>query len=277
MARSGLGEGPGSFAHEAEDDEQGHVGDEEVRGDGEHPPRLADAPEVAEGQDHHEGDREGDGIAPEGRGGRNDRIGPRRHRHRDGDGVADEEGSPGDLGQVGSEVVAADHVGAACLGVGADHVAVTDRHDGEDRQDGRGHRGDDGERGQSGDRNEDPQHLLGGVGRRGHDVGGKHGERRGLAQPLALEVVAHQGRPQQDTLHPVTAALREIGRQRRVGPGGRSRQLVSGANRLGLAGRAGRLHGNGLPRCGGRGESLRLTLIKEPGDSPSRTLQTAEP
>ena len=45
------------LADQAEDDEDGHVGDEEVGRDGEDPARLADAPQVAEGQEDDEGDR----------------------------------------------------------------------------------------------------------------------------------------------------------------------------------------------------------------------------
>ena len=65
--RARLGERSRRLAAEAEEDEHGHVGDEEVGGDGEHAPGLADPAEVAEGQDHDEGDRQGDGVAPEGR------------------------------------------------------------------------------------------------------------------------------------------------------------------------------------------------------------------
>ena len=50
---------PRCFRDEAEDDEDRHVGDEEVGGDGEDLARLPDAPEVAEGQEHDEGDRTG--------------------------------------------------------------------------------------------------------------------------------------------------------------------------------------------------------------------------
>ena len=41
-------------ADEAGDDQDRHVGDEEVGGDGEDLARLADAPQVAEGQQHDE-------------------------------------------------------------------------------------------------------------------------------------------------------------------------------------------------------------------------------
>ena len=47
---------PGCRADQADHDEDGHVGDEEVGRDGEHPPGLADAAQVAVGEDHHERD-----------------------------------------------------------------------------------------------------------------------------------------------------------------------------------------------------------------------------
>lgn len=40
-------------------------------------------------------------------------------------------------------------------------------------------------------------------------VGGQHGQRRRLAQPLILQLIADQGRPQQPTLQPVRAGLRQ--------------------------------------------------------------------
>ena len=59
-----------------------------------------------------------------------------------------------------------------------------------------------------------------------------------------MEVVADQGRPEEDALDAVAEALGKIGRQGGVGPSGRSRQLVDRPNRLLLACRVHLRHAN---------------------------------
>ncbi len=162
----------------------------------------------------------------ESRRGRDDGVGTGRHGHGDGDGVADQQRGAGDLRDVRAEVVPADHVGAAGLGVGAHDVPVTDRHDGEHPEDRRRHGRDDGEGRQTGDGHQNAQHLLGGVGRGGHDVGRQDGERRRLAQSLAVQVVADQRRAQEHALDAVATALGQVGGDRGVGPGGRPSEVV---------------------------------------------------
>ena len=61
-------------------DEQRHVGDEEVGGDGEDLAGLADAAEVAVGQDQRRSPIDiGHGVVGQGGDGRNDGVGPGRH------------------------------------------------------------------------------------------------------------------------------------------------------------------------------------------------------
>ena len=77
-----------------------------------------------------------------------------------------------------------------------------------------------------GDGDQNAEHLLGGVGRGGHDVRRQDGERRRLAQSLAVEVVADQRRAREHALDAVAPALGQVGGDRRVGPRGRPGEVV---------------------------------------------------
>ena len=249
------------LADESEHNQQGHVEDEEVGRDGEYAARLPDAAQVAVGQDHHEGDahcHRHPRLLAQGRCGRDDRVGTRGHRHCDGDGVADQQCGSGDLRDVGAEVVAADHVGTTGLGVRAHDVPVTNGHHREHAEDRRGHGCHDGEGRQPGDGHQNAQHLLGGVSGRRHHVRRQDGERSRLAQSLAVEVLADQGRSQQHAFDPVATALGQVGGDRGVGPRGGTRQVVDGLLAVGpLRGRhAG--HGYGLVLVRAPGELRRV-------------------
>ena len=168
-----MGEVADRLAYEPEDDEQGHVEDEEVGRDGEDAPGLSDAPQVAVGQHEDEGDahRHRHPRLPAERGsGRDDGVRAGRNRDRDRDGVADQQRRAGHLRNVRTEVVTADDVGAARLGIRADDVPVAHGHDGQYRKDCGRHGRDYGEGRQPGDGHQYAEHLLGGVGGRGHDV-----------------------------------------------------------------------------------------------------------
>ena len=94
-----LGDGQVAGGHpgETQAQQQNHVGDEEVGGRGEEPPRLLDAA-VAEGDqtDERHRERHGEGREPgEGRGQGGDAGG---HRHGHGQDIVGQECDPGDLG-----------------------------------------------------------------------------------------------------------------------------------------------------------------------------------
>ena len=222
-----------------------------------HAPGLADAAQVAVGEDHHEcdGHRHRHPGTPTQRGcRRNDGVGAGRDRDGDRDGVADQQCCAGDLGDVGTEVVPADDVGTARLGIRANHVPVADGDHGEHRQDRRRHRGHDGEGGKPGDGDQDAQHLLGGVRRGGHHVGGQHRQGGRLSQTLAVELVADQGRAQKDALDPVATALGQARRDGGIRAHRRPGQVVDGPRGVGSLGGCRPRHDYGLsPRgCWGR-------------------------
>ena len=226
-----MGEVARHFAYEPEHNQQSHVEDEEVGRYGEDAACFPDAAQIAEGKDHDEGDAHGHrhpGL-PSQRGRRgDDGIGARRDRDGNRDGVADQKGCAGDLRDVRAKVVPADDVRSPRLRIGPHDIPVTDGHHGQYRQDRRGHGRDDGERGEPGDGDEDPQHLLRRIGGGRHDVRGQDGERSRLAQPLAMEILADQGRPEEHALDPVATALGQAGGDRRVRPRGRTSEVVHG-------------------------------------------------
>ena len=188
-------------------------------------PGFPDPAQVAEGQDHDKADCQRHRVAGQGRNGRDDGVGTGGDRHRHRDRVADEQGGPGRLGHIGAEVVPAHDVGTAGLRIGADDVAIEDRHDRQHGQDAGGERCHQLERRQAGDGHQGPQHLLGGVGRGRHHVGRQDGQRRGFAQPLPDQFVAHQGRSEKESLDAVADSLRKIRRQGGVGSRGRAPEI----------------------------------------------------
>ena len=180
--------------HDADDEQQEHVHDEEVGGDGEDLAALLHAPEVAEGDERDEeaGDRHlvrGHRLV-----GRHERGGAGGCRHGHGEDVVGEQRGAGHLGRDDAEVVPGDQVGATGRGVLLDRLPVGEDQEPEHHHHGDGDRHHEGERRQADQRDEDVEDLLGGVGARGEVVGGEHGERGGLAQPLVVDLVAVERR-----------------------------------------------------------------------------------
>ena len=122
-------------SHQPVADEQGHDGDVAVGRRGEDPSRLAHAAQVGHrqpDQEHHGGAHPV--VAQRGDGGR-DGGRPRGDRDGDGQRVVDQQRRPGDQAGQDAEVVLADDVGAAAVGVGVDRLAVAEDHDGQQRHD----------------------------------------------------------------------------------------------------------------------------------------------
>lgn len=126
-----------------------------------------------------------------------------RHLDGDGDDVVDEQGHRGDLRDVRPEVLPGHHVGATGPGVDRDDIAVAERQQQQHQQDRTGHRHDHREGGCSDDRHEDPEHLLGAVGRRTDAVGGEHPERRPVAQFLVSDAFGGERSAEQTPLDAV--------------------------------------------------------------------------
>ena len=84
----------------SDDDEQRHVGDEEVGREGEDPAGLADATQVAVGDQDHEadGDPHGPVVMAEAGEDRDQGVHAGGHRHRHGERVVDEQRHRRDLG-----------------------------------------------------------------------------------------------------------------------------------------------------------------------------------
>lgn len=143
---------------------------------------------------------------PDGRGDQCVRAG--RHLDGDGDDVVDQQRHGGDLCDVRPEVLPGDHVGTAGPGVDRDDIAVGDRQKQQDQQDRTGHRHDQGEGGCSDDRHEDPEHLLGAVGRRTDAVGREHTERRPVAQLLLTDTFGRERLPEEPLLDAVRQPIK---------------------------------------------------------------------
>src|SRR5262249_26854433 len=89
---------------------------EEIGGDGEYTSRLADTAEIREGGEGEEAPPEGDAMRVE-RGERRGKGGPsRRHAHRDGEDVVDQERGGGNESRGGPEIGPGHDVGAAARG-----------------------------------------------------------------------------------------------------------------------------------------------------------------
>ena len=97
----------------ADDDHRGQRDHVEVGREGEDPPGLADAAQVAVEQEEHDADRDGHGVGGVGQArdgtGQGGRPGRRLHGHRDR--VVDQQRHRGDLGHLRPEVVPRHHVG----------------------------------------------------------------------------------------------------------------------------------------------------------------------
>ena len=171
-------------AGQAVEDEDRHHHDVAVGGRGEQPPRLADAAQVGHRQQRKQHDRGRDGVVSQRRDRRGDRGGAGRDRHRDGEGVVDQQRRAGDETGGGAEVVLADDVGAAAVGVRGDRLAVAEHHDGQQQD----HQQRDGtevaDRRHADDGHEDVQDLLGGERARRDGVGREDRQADGLGQPL---------------------------------------------------------------------------------------------
>ena len=200
-----MAEGAAGGLRQPGEDQQRHIADEEVGGDSEDPSGFFQAAQVAVGDQDHKSHGQGDRHRAERGDRRDDGVGAGRHRDSHCDGVADQQGGAGNLGDVRPEVVPAHHVRAAGLRVGLDDIPVADRHHGQYGQDEQGCRRDQGEGRQPADGNQDPQDLLGGVRRGRHHIRGQDGERGRLAQALTGQVIVDQRWSEQQLLEPVGA------------------------------------------------------------------------
>ena len=171
-----------------------HHQEEEVRGGREDPPRFPDAPEVAEREDHDEGqrDRHPPCVEPLEHGGQRRR--PRCHGDRDGQDVVGEQRDAGDLRRLDPEVVAGDQIGAAGLRVCADRLPVREQEDAQHQEQRDRDRHDlrEGRSSETG-HDEDAEDLLGRVGGGRQVVAGEDGEGGGLPQPLVDEPIRREG------------------------------------------------------------------------------------
>ena len=122
--------------YQAQNDQYGHVGDEEVGGDGKESPGLTDSSQIAVSEKDDKHNRQRQLRTREPRKGRDDGVGAGRNRDGHCDRVTDEKGGAGNLGDVRTEVVPTHYVGAACLRIRANHIAVADRHDSQNCHDG---------------------------------------------------------------------------------------------------------------------------------------------
>ena len=213
------GRGAHGLLDEAGDDQHRHVGDEEIGREAKTFPASRMPRRLPKARSTTKTIESGTASCPR-RDGRNDGVRPGGHRDGHRDGVADEQRRPGHLGHVGTEVVPAHDVGATGLGIRADDVAIADRDDGQHGQDGAGDRRDQGEGDEPGDRDEDAEDLLGGVGRRRHHVRREDRQCGRLAQALAMQLIVHQRRAQEEPLDPVIQLFGKLGRlDRRRRPG----------------------------------------------------------
>ena len=127
----------GELPEQADPEQREHHQDEEVGRDGEHPPGLPHAAQVAPRDEPDEEDRQPHAVGVETRRGRRDGGDARRDRHRDREHVVGEQRDPGDLRRQEPEVVLRHDVGAAGARVRLDRLAVREE---QDAQDARGSR-----------------------------------------------------------------------------------------------------------------------------------------
>ena len=170
----------------------GHAGHIQVGGDGEDPPGLAQAAQVAPGQQDDEADRDHhpprlQGVEGRGEGGR-----AGRDAHGHGQDVVDDQGRPGDRGDQAAEVVPADHIGPARGAVGLDDLPIRQHQDAEQPGDGDRDRQGQPDRGRPGE-HQDQEDLLGGIGGGGDRVGGEHGQRDPLGDALVGQLAGSAG------------------------------------------------------------------------------------
>src|SRR4029453_14942754 len=111
-----------------------------------------------------------------------------------------------DGGERPAQVVAGHHVGAATLGVGGDHLPVGQDQDEQQHHHPGGQGQGQPDRRRPGD-DQNQQHLLGGIGGRGDRVGGEHGQRDPLGDPLVGELRGLERRAEQGPLGPVAERL----------------------------------------------------------------------
>ena len=172
--------------------------DEEIGRQGEERPRLADAPQVGRGDRGDAEHAEQHAIVVERRERGGERGDPRRHAHRDGEHVVDEERGARDQARQRAEVVLRDDVGAPTLRIGQDGLAIRAGDDGDQEadRDADGHR--IAERGGARE-HQDEQDLLGRVGDGGQGVRREHRERASLGQPL-VSGLSRRERPADEDL-----------------------------------------------------------------------------
>ena len=173
-----------------------HAEDERVGRHGEGRTRFPDTPQIGRRQQQNSDHRERHLVVGDERDSRSD-IGHRRcHRHRDREGVVDQQRT-GDRQPGGRPQVGGDHlVVAAAGGVGV-HVLPVGRDDDEHHH---SHRHADPRRegvGRQPRHREHQEHLFGRVGDRRHRIGGEHRQRDALGQQRVTQPVASKRTPDQ--------------------------------------------------------------------------------
>ena len=192
---------PGHDAERPDGDDPEGQPDEQVGRDREDVPGLAQAAEVGDGDqpDRHERDLDPDVVCR-----REDRLdlGDRGSR-RDGDGhdVVDQECRGGDEPEDRGEVRPGDDVRPAAVRIGATDLAVRDRDDRQEQRD-RDRYLDRHEQGASAGDDQDPQDLLGRIGRRGDGVRAEDRERLLLREALLHLLLVRQRPPEDDGTEP---------------------------------------------------------------------------
>ena len=190
------------------DEQPGHAGEEPIGGYREYPARFSDAPKIPERQQQYEEDGQLHRVMGEDRERRDHGVDSGGHRHRNCEDVAAHQCRGGDLRHRITEVLPAHHVRAAAHRVCLHDLPVTEAYETEHHEQHQRHGSDEREGGDPGSRDEDAEDRLARIGARRHDVGRQDGERGRFAEPLGVQLVVRERRPEEPALHAVGAASR---------------------------------------------------------------------
>ena len=178
-------------------DHQQRREDEQVGRDREDVAGLAQAAQVADGDQADRADPDDHAPIEQRREGRDDLLDRRRGRHRDRQDVVDEQRRGRDERDPLADVPAGDRVRAATGRVGDADLAVADRDHDQQAADQDADLEPVGE-GDDAAEDQDPQDLFGGVGRRRDGVRAEDRQRLLLRQALAELVLARERAPEQE-------------------------------------------------------------------------------
>ena len=247
LGRQRCGRAPGDPREADRHDPQGERG-EDVGRDREDVPGLAQAAQVADRDQPDRDERDLDPVVVDRRVDRLELLDRRGRRDRHRHDVVDEQGGRRDEAEQRGEVLARDRVRAAAVGIGPADLAVGQRDDRQQERDPErdldrvgqrtGRRGDD----------EDPQDLLGRVGRRRDRVRAEDRQRLDLGEALADLLLARQGTSEDDRLGPGRGPARAGSSGRRPPPWRRAGRVRCS----GSTGSAGARPGPGGRRAFGR-------------------------